>query len=71
MKYSKIWFKPFISTIEITENVFFSFEIIHRFLCEDLKDDADNPTLKAQLSHLANSYTITNHQYQLLQNIAI
>ena len=38
-------------------DVFLSFEMIHRFLCEDLKDDAYKPTPKAQLSHLANSYT--------------
>ena len=38
-----------------------SFEMIHRFLREDLKNDADKPTLKTQLSHLANSYV---HNYQ-------
>ena len=42
-------------------DVFVSFEMIHRFLREDLKNDADKPTLKAQLSHLANSYV---HNYQ-------
>ena len=42
-------------------DVLVSFEMIHRFLREDLKNDADKPTLKAQLSHLANSYV---HNYQ-------
>ena len=42
-------------------DVFVSFEMINRFLREDLKNDAGNPTLKAQLSHLANSY-IYNYQ---------
>ena len=42
-------------------DVFVSFEMIHRFLLEDLKNDADKPTLKAQLSHLANWYV---HNYQ-------
>ena len=42
-------------------DVFVSFEMIHRYLREDLKNDADKPTLKAQLSHLANSYV---HNYQ-------
>ena len=42
-------------------DVFVSFEMIHRFLREDLKNDADQPTLKAQLSCLANSYI---HNYQ-------
>ena len=35
--------------------------MIHHFLHEDLKNDADKPTLKAQLSHLADSYV---HNYQ-------
>ena len=38
-----------------------SFEMIHCFLHEGLQNDADKPTLKAQLSHLANSYV---HNYQ-------
>ena len=42
-------------------DVFVLFEMIHPFLLEDLKNDADKPTLKAQLSHLANSYV---HNYQ-------
>ena len=42
-------------------NVFVSFEMIHRFLREDLKNNTDKPVLKAQLSHLANSYI---HNYQ-------
>ena len=42
-------------------DVFVSFEMIHRFLREDLKNNADKPVLKAQLSHLANSY-IRNYQ---------
>ena len=42
-------------------NVFVSFEMIHRLLREDLKNDTDKPTLKAQLSHLANSY-VYNYQ---------
>ena len=40
------------------------FEMIHRFLREDLKNDAGKPTLKAQSSHLANSYV---HNYQPLR----
>ena len=43
-------------------DVFVSFEMVHRFLREYLKNDADKPALKAQLSHLANSYI---HNYQL------
>ena len=39
----------------------FSFEMIHRFLRENLNDDADKPTLKVQLSHMANSYI---HNYE-------
>ena len=35
--------------------------MIDHFLCEDLKNDADKLTLKAQLSHLANSY-VDNYQ---------
>ena len=35
-------------------DVFVSFELIHRFLREDFKNDTDKPILKAQLSHLAN-----------------
>ena len=35
--------------------------MIHRFLREDLKNDADKPTLQAQLLHLANSY-VYNYQ---------
>ena len=42
-------------------DAFVSFEMIHCFLREDLKSDADKPILKAQLSHLANSYV---HNYQ-------
>ena len=42
-------------------DVFVSFEMIHRVLREDLKNDADKTTLKAQLSHLVNSYV---HTYQ-------
>ena len=42
-------------------DVFVSFEMIHRFLREDLKNNADKPALKAQLSQLANSYI---HNYQ-------
>ena len=36
--------------------MFVSFEMIHCFLREDLKNDADKPTLKPQLSYLPNSY---------------
>ena len=35
--------------------------MIHHFLHEDLKNDTDKPTLKAQLSHSANLYI---HNYQ-------
>ena len=35
-------------------DVFVSFEMIHRLLLEDFKNDTDKPTLKSQLSHLAN-----------------
>ena len=42
-------------------DVFVSFEMIHRVLREDLKNDVDKTTLKAQLSHLVNSYV---HNYQ-------
>ena len=44
------------------------FEMIHRFLREDLKNDAGKPTLKAQSSHLANSYV---HNYQPLRSTLI
>ena len=36
--------------------MFVSFQMIHRFLLEDFKNDADKPDLKAQLSHLVKSY---------------
>ena len=42
-------------------DVLVSFEMIHLFLREDLQNDTDKPTLKVQLSHLANSYI---HNYQ-------
>ena len=51
--------------------MFVSFEMIHCFLREDLKNDADKPTLKPQLSYLPNSYlqnyeplrsTLTKHR---------
>ena len=42
-------------------DVFVSFKMIHRFLREDLKNDANKPTLKAQLLHLGNSYV---HNFQ-------
>ena len=42
--------------------------MIHYFLCEDLKNDADKLTLKAQLSHLANSYV---HNYQPLRSTLV
>ena len=45
-------------------DVFVYFQMIHRFLREDLKNDADEATLTAQLSHLANSYI---HNYQQLR----
>ena len=35
--------------------------MIHRFLREDLKKNADKPTLKAELSHLANAYVYNYH----------
>ena len=41
--------------------MFVSFEMIHRVLREELKNDVDKTTLKAQLSHLVNSYV---HNYQ-------
>ena len=36
-------------------NVFVSFEMMHRFLLENLKNEIDKPALKSELSHLANS----------------
>ena len=42
-------------------NVFVSFEMMHRFLLENLKNEIDKPTLKSELSHLANSYV---HDYK-------
>ena len=43
-------------------NVFVSFEMMHRFLLENLKNEIDKPALKSELSHLANSYV---HNYKL------
>ena len=43
------------------KDVLVSFGLIHCLLSDDLKNDADKPTLKAQLSHLVNSYV---HSYQ-------
>ena len=40
--------------------------MIHCFLREDLKNDADKPTVQAQLSHLAKSYM---HYYQPSRSI--
>ena len=37
-------------------NVFVSFEMMHRFLFENLKNETDKSALKSELSHLANSY---------------
>ena len=42
-------------------NVFVSFEMMHRFLLENLKNEIDKPALKSELSHLANS---TVHNYK-------
>ena len=42
--------------------LFVSFEMIHRFFLEDLRNDASKPTVKVELSHLENSYI---HNYQL------
>ena len=43
-------------------NVFVSFEMMHRFLLENLKNEIDKPALKSELSHLINSYV---HNYKL------
>ena len=37
-------------------NVFVSFEMMHRFLLENLKSKIDKPALKSELLHFANSY---------------
>ena len=42
-------------------DIFTSFELIHRFLTEDLKDSKFSSQLKSDLSHLVNSYYYNYH----------
>ena len=57
-------------------DIFTSFESIHRFLTQNLKDEINKPQLKAQLSHLANTYFYnynpsrrTLHQHKVLKKL--